>query len=436
MMKASLCAALTLRAAASLVVAGVSLAPTVSMADVRVCLFPGSPSAALDQQVARAVFKTAGVSASFVKEGIGDGDDDGVSLHELSKAIGSRCDAIAGFPRSPVADASGSKMLFSRGYLRSGYVSVTVARASSTGPSGNVIAATYASPAQLIAVQQSRARLDLENTPEATVDAVAKGRAGRAIVWYPALVAYRLGHPAQHLEVAATESPYAEWQLTFAFDGKAAALQRRVNAALATMEADGRLASLTRDWALPDLPKAKQTSMYRDGPHTVAMASRSVRVAEAGYADVQLQYAVADSSRLASQGRFIKVAAGADDGAPAFNHAQVAHGKSLYASSCAKCHGADMQGLNAPALRGPAFAPASNAHLTIGGVFGYMATNMPADRPGKMKDQDYADIMAFLLYSNGYAEGKTKMTADIARASTTPLNARTPAGQAGTQASQ
>ena len=108
---------------------------------------------------------------------------------------------------------------------------------------------------------------------------------------------------------------------------------------------------------------------------------------------------------------------------PAFDRAQVAHGKTLYASSCAKCHGPDLQGVTAPALRGPAFAPATNAHLTIGGVFGYMATNMPADRPGKMKDQDYADIMAFLLHSNGYSAGTTKLTADSARTSATKLNA-------------
>jgi hypothetical protein len=40
-----------------------------------------------------------------------------------------------------------------------------------------------------------------------------------------------------------------------------------------------------------------------------------------------------------------------------------------------------------------------------------------------MKDQDYADIMAFLLLSNGYKPGASKMTADSARASTLPLNA-------------
>ena len=117
------------------------------------------------------------------------------------------------------------------------------------------------------------------------------------------------------------------------------------------------------------------------------------------------------------------VSAASPGDAPSFDQAQIAHGKSLYASACAKCHGASLQGVSAPALTGPAFAPASHSHLTIGGIFGYMSTNMPADRPGKLKPQDYADIMAFLLYSNGYRPKAEKLTADVARASVTPLNA-------------
>jgi len=48
---------------------------------------------------------------------------------------------------------------------------------------------------------------------------------------------------------------------------------------------------------------------------------------------------------------------------------------------------------------------------------------MPADRPGKMTDQEYADLMAFLLYTNGYDAGAAKLTAEAAQSSTTPLNA-------------
>ena len=60
---------------------------------------------------------------------------------------------------------------------------------------------------------------------------------------------------------------------------------------------------------------------------------------------------------------------------------------------------------------------------TIGGIYQYMSTNMPADHPGKMSDEDYADLMAFLLYTNGYDTGSAKLTAQAAQASTTPLNA-------------
>jgi polar amino acid transport system substrate-binding protein len=395
---------------ACLLVAGGALLPGLATAGVRVCTFPGSPSTALDQAVTREAFKTAGIAMSLAPGGFAGSDDDGVSLKELNKALDHSCDVIAGFPRSTVADGSGSELLFSQGYLRSGYVSVS--RNDSSGKTGpaDVVAATYASPAQLIAVQQHDVTLDLENTPEATVEAVAKGHAGRAIVWYPAVVAYTFAHPQQHFAVASTTSPYADWHLVFAFGSGHAALRQRIEAALATMSSDGRLAALTRQWVLPDAAQAAQPAAsrlaYRDRPGTGVISVASAQLSAPG-------------------GGFIKVDATVGGDAPTFDRAQVAHGKSLYASACAKCHGANLQGVNAPALRGPAFAPAANAHLTIGGIYGYMETNMPADRPGKLKPEDYADIMAFLLNSNGYGAGTTKLTPGTAKASSTPLNAGT-----------
>ena len=93
-------------------------------------------------------------------------------------------------------------MQFSRGYLRAGYVSIEAPGAELKEAAKRTVAATYASPAQLIAVQQHDVTLDLENTSASTVEAVANGRAQRAIVWYPAVVAYRMAHPERSFTVA------------------------------------------------------------------------------------------------------------------------------------------------------------------------------------------------------------------------------------------
>ncbi|KVQ63950.1 c-type cytochrome [Burkholderia territorii] len=391
---------------------GTALTPALSTAAtaVRVCSLPGTPTAALDKAVARDAFRTAGIAATFSGHDAGGSDDDGVSAHELANLLEHDCDVLAGFPRSAIADASDTKLLFSQGYLRSGYVSVTRRDGGAPATDREIVAATYASPAQLIAVQQKNARFDLENTSEQTVDAVARGRAHRAIVWYPAVVAYQAAHPKQAFRIGATSSPYAEWQLTFAFAPRSAALQQRIDAALTQMKNNGRLAALTRKWALPgsalEAHESRMPSRFLDGA-----------TASAGRAPGNLLRA----RNVPAGGGFIRVGASTGDAAPSFDASQVAHGKEIYGNACAKCHGADLEGNTAPALSGPSFAPLSHSHLTIGGVFGYMATNMPADQPGKLKDDEYADLMAFLLASNGYAAGKSKLTADTAHASTAPL---------------
>ncbi|KVF52255.1 MULTISPECIES: c-type cytochrome [Burkholderia] len=385
---------------ASLLAVGVALTPAAASAGVRVCTLPGSPTTALDRAVAREVFRTAGIAATFNKRGVDDnGDDDGISASELTKSLERDCDVIAGFPRSAIADASGSKMTFSQGYLRSGYVSVSLRDAHAPAGTKETIAATYGSPSQLIAAQQANARFDLENTSEQTIGALAAGRAQRAIVWYPSVVAYAHAHPKQRFQVAATSSPYSDWQLSFAFGPGKDALQKRIDAALSQMSGNGRLASLTRGWTLPD-----------------DIAQAAATTAPGRFLDG----ALASAQRPARSG-FIKVSTGEGSGVPSFDQTQVQHGKKLYADACAKCHGDQLEGNTAPALSGEAFAPEGKSHITVGGIFLYMSSNMPADRPGKLTAEEYEDLMAFLLYSNGYDTSKSKLTADIANASKAPL---------------
>ncbi|BAX60923.1 c-type cytochrome [Burkholderia stabilis] len=384
---------------ASLLAVGVALTPAAASAGVRICTLPGSPTTALDRSVAREVFRTAGIAASFNKRGVDDdGGDDGISASELKKSLERDCDVIAGFPRSEIADGSGSRMTFSQGYLRSGYVSVSLRDALAPSGVKETIAATYGSPSQLIAAQQTNARFDLENTSEKTIGAVAAGRAQRAIVWYPSVVAYEHAHPQQRFQVAATASPYSDWQLSFAFGPGKEDLQKRIDAALSRMSGNGRLAALTRSWVLPE---------------TVAHAA--VARAPGRFLDG----AVASAQPVKSG--FIKVSTNEGSDVPPFEQAQVQHGKKIYADACAKCHGDQLEGNTAPALSGEAFAPEGKSHITVGGIYQYMSNNMPADRPGKMTEQEYEDVMAFLLYSNGYDASKSKLTADVANASKAPL---------------
>ncbi|MEI5998217.1 transporter substrate-binding domain-containing protein [Paraburkholderia bengalensis] len=275
LLAAGVAATTTLRPAMRIVAACLALASMPSIASVKICTFPGSPTASLDQAVARDVFAAAGITAQLVQHGIGDGDDDGVSLKELNRTLARDCDVIAGFPLSTVADASGGKLTFSRGYLRAGYVSIAVSDANPDSAVKDIVAATYASPAQLIAVQTSNAKLHLENTSALTIEAVAKGQAQRAIVWYPAVVAYQHAHPQQHFIIAPAHSPYSDWQLVFAFGARTAALRDRINAAMSALSNNQRLSTLTREWALPRnatdaAAAAKVDAMHDRGESTFA----------------------------------------------------------------------------------------------------------------------------------------------------------------------
>jgi mono/diheme cytochrome c family protein len=386
-----------------------SSAATAAARTVRVCTFPGSPTRALDTAVARAVFGLAGIAATFDENRIQERGDDGVSAHELADTLTRDCDVIAGLPVPSGGGSAGSHMVYSQPYLHSGYVSITLrgAAASAIGKDATV-AATYSSLSQLIAVEQRYQHFALENTPEQTIDAVTANRAQRAIVWYPAVVTYEQSHPDLHFDVTPVASAYSDWNLVLALGPGSMKLQQRINAALTALRKNGHLSELTHDWALPG--KAATTAADRK-PGASQMASG---IHTAVYTPSEAGSIIKVSGKAA--------ASPSTDGVPSFDKAQAAHGKALYAQHCAKCHGNDMQGKIGPALRGPVFAP-TNSHILVSGMYQFISNNMPADRPGQLKEGQYADLMAFLLYENGYDAGTNHLTARIANASMAPLNA-------------
>lgn len=80
---------------------------------------------------------------------------------------------------------------------------------------------------------------------------------------------------------------------------------------------------------------------------------------------------------------------------------QAERGAELYAQRCSGCHGEDIV---------PAFATYPDAGL----FFGFVSTAMPADAPGSLPQQQYADIIAHLLVANGMDVGTEELPPDPA----------------------
>lgn len=92
---------------------------------------------------------------------------------------------------------------------------------------------------------------------------------------------------------------------------------------------------------------------------------------------------------------------------------QVKAGGELYGEHCASCHGDQGQGTGkgprvvgvaegALPLDPPADAKARTMPFhTAADVAGFVVKNMPADKPGSLKEHEYWSILAFDLHANG-----------------------------------
>ena len=95
-----------------------------------------------------------------------------------------------------------------------------------------------------------------------------------------------------------------------------------------------------------------------------------------------------------------------------YTPAQSDRGKALYQTQCSSCHGADLDGGGtAPPLTGKDFKSNWNGQ-TAGDLFEKMQTTMPADQPGRLTREQNADILAFLLSSNGFPAGAKELLTD------------------------
>lgn len=92
-----------------------------------------------------------------------------------------------------------------------------------------------------------------------------------------------------------------------------------------------------------------------------------------------------------------------------YTDAQAEQGHALYTQQCALCHGAQLQGMGQnPALTGQAFLQNWTGQ-TLADLYAQIQATMPATKPGSLKPDEVAQVIAYILSSNHYPAGKTDL---------------------------
>jgi alcohol dehydrogenase (cytochrome c) len=115
------------------------------------------------------------------------------------------------------------------------------------------------------------------------------------------------------------------------------------------------------------------------------------------------------------------------DGTGWYTSEQVAQGRWEYSQKCGVCHGQQLQGTGAPALKGKIFNDQWNGKK-LTDFYGYVHSNMPLGLGASLPSQEYADIVAFLLAQSGLPAGTDKFTPYSPMDRVLELNAAAAAG--------
>jgi mono/diheme cytochrome c family protein len=91
-----------------------------------------------------------------------------------------------------------------------------------------------------------------------------------------------------------------------------------------------------------------------------------------------------------------------------YTPAQATAGKQAYATECASCHGATLQGGAGPALMGESFESKWNGH-PLRDLWTVVHDQMPLSSPASLPQDDYINIVAYLFSSNGFQSGSNPL---------------------------
>ena len=95
-----------------------------------------------------------------------------------------------------------------------------------------------------------------------------------------------------------------------------------------------------------------------------------------------------------------------------FTAAQARRGRRVYDQNCESCHGPELKGGEmAPSVAGGDFI-VFWTELPVGTLFDRIKTTMPEDGPGRLSDEEYTDVVAYLLDANDYPAGEAELPTD------------------------
>jgi len=133
------------------------------------------------------------------------------------------------------------------------------------------------------------------------------------------------------------------------------------------------------------------------------MRFRTAILFTAGLVFVNLCYVLTAHSRVSAQS-----AQSVWDGI--YTAEQAKRGEGLYSQGCMRCHGQDLMGGEmAPALSDGQFRSNWDG-VPVGELFERIRVSMPADNPGGLSRQQYADILAYVFFKGGFPAGTTELS--------------------------
>ena len=378
--------------ASCLVAGGVVLAHGTALAgnmpgNLSVCIDTASASAARDQRVAEAVAHREGVELAVEHFTSGD-DDDGFSPKEFRKLISSKCKLVLGFPVDTTQGSSPGlppDLMTTSAYGETGFVFVvpqgSTAKRLADLPNDTDVAVTYDTAPNTYFLDHKNVSPDVHTSDKETLETVASGKVKAAMVWGPTLQAYLAATPAAKLSAYPLAEPHAQYKVVALYGTDGTAEAARFQTAVADLGGSSAL----------DKTIASDAGGSGEGGGTTTAQPPAASPAPAA------------------------------GGLPAlYTEAQAKQGAQKFSDNCEQCHGAKLQGISGPALKGPNFASKAS-NFTVSDIFAIVSQNMPASNPGSLQHDDYVQVMAFLLQQNGYPAGSTELTFDGAGASKVAL---------------